>query len=78
MKRATIGLITLLWLPGCSTTGSNFAACKVTAPALVNYSAKTETAAAAEVLGGSCPVMAGMLADCAVMRDQTRLLLKAK
>ena len=68
----------MLLLNGCSTTASDFKACKIAAPDIVVYSKEMQRATAQEMLSGKTPNMAQMIVDYVVMRYQTRLLLKAK
>lgn len=70
MKYATVALMCLLSLTACSTPASN----KLTAPSVVEYSAAKQKAAAAEIIGGACPVLTEFAQDYCVMRDQSRIL----
>lgn len=71
-------LLILLILSGCVNTNTDYKACKVTAPVIVQYSNASQDKAADEIQGGSCPMLANFASDYEVMRDQSRLLLKAR
>lgn len=55
-------------LTGCGHTIFDRLAC----PDVVQYSAKTQDAAAAEVMAGQAPALTEMVKDYGVMRDQSR------
>lgn len=77
---ALIGLASSALLTGCESTLSDSSAeiNQVNYPIVVEYDAQTQEKAAAELEGGSCPVLSEMIVDYGQMRDETRVLLGQK
>jgi len=85
MKRnfARFGLIVLasgVLLTACAPVLSDSTAeiNRANYPIVKQYDDKTLDSAAAELDGGSCPVLADMVVDYGQMRDETRVLLGEK
>lgn len=77
MRFGITNLLLPLWLVGCAQ-GLSEQAIKFTQPDLIIYPAETMTAAAAELDGGKCPVLNGLIVDYGVTRDQIRVALGQK
>ena len=78
MSLKTIALMTLFLFPGCTAVNSSFKAFQMDAPGVVSYSRDVQNKAAVEMQSNACPTLNAMIDDYSVMRDQSRILLKAK
>ena len=67
LSAIVLGVLMLL-LTGCSKAHFNVA------PDVQEYSKADQRKAAAEIRGGGCPVISGMMGDYLIMRDQSRAL----
>lgn len=70
-------------LTGCANTRSNApvtsrAVDQIVVPAVIEYPAKVQDEAAAELALGKTPVLNEMIVDYGVMRDQARVALGRK
>lgn len=75
MKFVTIALTVMLLLSACGTEPSKEirTSQKLILPDVPQYTKEIQSKAAAEIEGGSCPILGDVLMpDYSVMRDQTR------